>query len=64
MALSLKEQRLLAEIAAGLSQEDPAFAERIAAFARLRRRRRIRMVTLSVLGGIAFLVALVISFMG
>jgi hypothetical protein len=44
MALSIEEERILTEIASQLGQEDPALANRLANFGRLRRRRRIRAI--------------------
>lgn len=58
MALSMEEERILAEIASQLGQEDPALAGRLASFGRLRRRRRIRAVA-AVVVAVLMIVALV-----
>ena len=44
MALSMEEEKILAEIASQLGQEDPVLAGRLSSFGRLRRRRRIRAI--------------------
>jgi hypothetical protein len=41
MALSMEEEQILSEIASQLGDEDPALANRLTNFGRLRRRRRI-----------------------
>lgn len=44
MALSMEEQKLLSEIASRLTEDDPRLAERLAAFGRRRRGRRVRLI--------------------
>jgi Protein of unknown function (DUF3040) len=48
MALSMEEERILTEIASQLGQDDPALADRLANFGRLRRRRRVRAIAAAV----------------
>jgi hypothetical protein len=59
MALSMEEERILAEIALQLSEDDPDLAKRLVAFEH-RPRRRVLRTTLTVL----FAVVLVLSLMG
>ncbi|REF00398.1 DUF3040 domain-containing protein [Thermomonospora umbrina] len=42
MALSMEEQRILAEIETRLAQDDPGLAGRLSGMTRARRRRRVR----------------------
>jgi Protein of unknown function (DUF3040) len=43
MALSMEEQRILAEIETHLAQDDPKLADRLSGLSRARLRRRIRL---------------------
>lgn len=63
MALSMDEQRILAEIESRLAQEDPKLAERLAGLSRERRRRRIRMIAAIVVaaGVITAIVAAILT---
>ncbi|MBA9005677.1 MULTISPECIES: DUF3040 domain-containing protein [Thermomonospora] len=49
MALSMEEQRILAQIETHLAHDDPRLAARLSALPRLRRRRRMRAVAAAVL---------------
>ncbi|TNY36314.1 DUF3040 domain-containing protein [Thermomonospora catenispora] len=59
MALSMEEQRILAQIESHLAHDDPKLAARLAALPRLRRRRRIRTVAVAV--SVPVLVAVLIA---
>jgi hypothetical protein len=58
MALSMDEERILTEIASRLSQDDPALAEQLVSFGRLRRSRRDRVVAAIVVAVLGVLTAL------
>ncbi|SEG81625.1 Protein of unknown function [Thermomonospora echinospora] len=45
MALSMEEQRILAEIETHLVQDDPKLADRLSGLSRARWRRRMRLAT-------------------
>ncbi|GLZ11844.1 hypothetical protein Acsp04_20790 [Actinomadura sp. NBRC 104425] len=61
MALSMEEQRILAEIETRLSEDDPRLAHRLskagAKVGRARRRRRIRLVAAAAVAVLAVLTA-------
>ncbi|MBO2454119.1 DUF3040 domain-containing protein [Actinomadura barringtoniae] len=66
MALSMDEQRILAEIEIRLSEDDPRLAHRLSRIGKERRRRRIRLIAamaVAVIGVVtAFVSAIITAF--
>jgi len=66
MALSMDEQRILAEIEIRLSEDDPRLAHRLSRIGQERRRRRIRLIAamaVAVIGVVtAFVSAIITAF--
>lgn len=58
MALSMEEERILAEIALQLSQDDPGLAKRLVTFERKPRRRGVR-TAVTIVVAVLLIVALV-----
>lgn len=53
MALSMEEQRILAEIGSQLSDDDPRLARSLSSFSRVRRHRRIQLIVALVVAAVA-----------
>jgi DUF3040 family protein len=62
MALSMDEQRMLTEIAAQLSDDDPRLAQRLSTFGRARRHPRIKLIVALVVAGAVIVTAVVAVF--
>jgi DUF3040 family protein len=62
MALSMDEQRMLTEIAAHLSDDDPRLAQRLSTFGRARRHPRIKLIVALVVAAAGIVTALVAAF--
>ncbi|GAA2593822.1 DUF3040 domain-containing protein [Actinomadura fulvescens] len=59
MALSMEEQRILAEIEIQLREDDPRLAHRLSRLGHERRRRRIRLIAAIVVAAIGVVTAVV-----
>lgn len=58
MALSMEEERILAEIALQLREDDPALAERLVTFQQRPRRRRRRHTVVTIAVSVMLIVSL------